>query len=290
EQAQALDLVAALRSTGFVHVKDHGVPPQVTRDALDATVALFQGADAVKQEVLLRGAATQFRGYQAAAQNVTLGVSDQHEGFDMMRTFGQGCNVDKDSEPFRIINGRNLWPREPRGFQQAFERLVPHMLRLGHEIMGQISAGLREHDPPTVLNAKLFDDPFWICRALHYPVQAAAASQGVGAHSDYGLLTMIVQDDVPGCLQVLSADNEWFEVDPVPDCFVINVGDVLKSWTGGRLPATTHRVLSPTDRPRVSVPFFFEPNFDAPLKDDFLYRDHLLTKLRSNFDHERDDA
>ena len=62
----------------------------------------------------------------------------------------------------------------------------------------------------------LFDPPFPLLAMWHYPpLPGESLSWGVGPHTDYGVLTMLLQDDVGG-LQVEAADGNWVHVPPVP--------------------------------------------------------------------------
>jgi isopenicillin N synthase-like dioxygenase len=88
-----------------------------------------------------------------------------------------------------------------------------------------------------------------------------------GAHSDYGSLTILHQDDAPGGLQVLTADDRWEDVPHLPGAYVVNIGDMLARWTNDRWVSTVHRVVNPPRQlatsDRISIPFFHQPNHDA---------------------------
>jgi isopenicillin N synthase-like dioxygenase len=86
----------------------------------------------------------------------------------------------------------------------------------------------------------------------------------VGEHTDYGLLTLLYQDDSGG-LEV-QHDTGWLEAPPVPGSLVVNVGDMLERLTSGRYRSALHRVINRSGRPRLSMPFFFDPRFDAVLE------------------------
>src|SRR5439155_5219325 len=98
------------------------------------------------------------------------------------------------------------------------------------------------------------------------PVPASVDAQhGVGEHTDYGLLTLLRQDDVGG-LQVKTASG-WIEAPPVPGSFVCNIGDMLDRMTGGFYRSTPHRVrLNTSGRDRLSFPLFLDPDFDARIE------------------------
>lgn len=84
-----------------------------------------------------------------------------------------------------------------------------------------------------------------------------------GEHSDYGCVTLLLADDTRGALQVRGKDGGWIAADPVPGMYVVNIGDMLELWTGGRWRSTRHRVVHGGGGYRVSVPFFWEPDWDA---------------------------
>jgi isopenicillin N synthase-like dioxygenase len=99
-------------------------------------------------------------------------------------------------------------------------------------------------------------------RIFSYPPSPPeAAGWGVGEHTDYGLLTLLAQDDSGG-LQV-AAPEGWIEAPPVPGTFVCNIGDMLDRLTGGWYRSTPHRVRNLSGHPRLSFPFFLDPGFAA---------------------------
>lgn len=116
-----------------------------------------------------------------------------------------------------------------------------------------------------------FQNPMAFLRLLHYSNEKSIPDEGIfacGAHSDYGMVTLLATDHHGG-LQILvpgkNDDNEeeWLDVPPPPiGTFVVNLGDMLERWTNGKFRSTIHRVLSRGDE-RYSIPFFYEPNFDT---------------------------
>lgn len=127
-----------------------------------------------------------------------------------------------------------------------------------------------------------------------------------GEHTDYGVFTMILCDDVKGTLQIRrKGQSQWVDVDPVPNGFICNLGDMLARWSNNLYVSTPHRVLRPKESScgplkveRISIPFFFDPNYDSMicpidelvqrsekpmLFDPIMYGDHLLAKMSKNF-------
>lgn len=115
---------------------------------------------------------------------------------------------------------------------------------------------------------------------------------------DYGCVTLLLADSTKGALQVQLKDGSWINADPLPGAFVVNIGDMIERWTNGEWKSTNHRVIHRGSNYRISVPFFFEPNFDAeiqPIKkcvertgghptfQPIVYGDHLTAKVTANF-------
>jgi len=111
-------------------------------------------------------------------------------------------------------------------------------------------------------------DPLVLFRIFHYPPTTRPAdgeeAWGVGEHTDYGVLTILKQDDVGG-LQVRTGSG-WIEAPPIPGSFVCNIGDMLERLTSGLYRSTPHRVLNRAGRGRLSFPFFFDPGFEATVE------------------------
>jgi isopenicillin N synthase-like dioxygenase len=162
------------------------------------------------------------------------------------------------------LHGANLFPALP-GFKETILGYMDAVTHLGHrlmEIMG-LSLGLgTDH-----FQKHYTQDPLILFRIFHYPPDPKpqnTESWGVGEHTDYGLLTILKQDDCGG-LQVKSR-SRWVEAPPVPGAFVCNIGDMLDRMTGGLYKSTAHRVKNISGRDRYSYPLFFDPGFDTEVK------------------------
>jgi isopenicillin N synthase-like dioxygenase len=113
------------------------------------------------------------------------------------------------------------------------------------------------------------EDPLAVVRLLHYPPQTNLTDKkqlGAGAHTDFGAITLLLQDKTGG-LQVLNqSTQEWIDVEPNSEAYVVNVGDMLQVWTKGGYTSNTHRVINKSGGHRYSVPFFFDGNLEYVLK------------------------
>ena len=104
-------------------------------------------------------------------------------------------------------------------------------------------------------------DPLVLFRIFHYPALANGDERwSVGEHTDYGLITILSQDDAGGL--AVRSPKGWIDVPAIPNAFVVNLGDMLERMTGGRYKSTPHRVHN-TTRDRLSFPLFLDPAWDA---------------------------
>ena len=124
--------------------------------------------------------------------------------------------------------------------------------------------------PPDVFDAAFADAPATLIKIIRYPARAASP-QGVGAHRDAGVLTLLLAEPGSRGLQVRRAkggraDDGWVDVPPLEGAFIVNIGELLEVATGGYLRATEHRVnLHGPAAERISVPYFFNPRLDAQI-------------------------
>ena len=251
----------ACRETGFFCVVGHGVDASLF-DRLDSSArAFFALPDATKAAMAMPMAGSAWRGWFPLGGEVTNGVPDRKEGI----YFGQELDgTDQRVASGRALHGANLFPGEVPTMRTDVLEWISALTDLGHRLMSCIATGLGLRDD--WFRVHLTADPTVLFRIFHYPDSAlvlpnGAGEWGVAEHTDYGLLTMLAQDDRGG-LQVRSR-NGWVEVDPIPYSFVCNIGDMLERMTGGRYRSTPHRVRNTSGRNRLSFPFFFDPSWDA---------------------------
>jgi len=161
------------------------------------------------------------------------------------------------------LHGMNLYPAIP-GFRETLLTYIDEVTAVGQTLLSAIGAGLGLG--PDYFLERYTRDPTVLFRIFNYPPATVAADEnelGVGEHTDYGLLTLLQQDEVGG-LEIWHRDH-WLPAPPVPDSFVCNVGDMLERLTAGRYVSALHRVRNVSKRDRISMPLFLDPSFDAEL-------------------------
>ena len=254
--ARAMD--AACRDTGFFCVTGHGVDPALLTSLDGAARRFFALPAADKSELAMARAGRAWRGWFPLGGELTSGRPDQKEGL----YFGEELPPDDPRvRGGRPLHGPNLFPSAVPELGPAVLGWMSAMTALGHLLLRGIALGLGlERD---WFERELTREPTVLFRVFRYP-PTQDEGWGVGEHTDYGLLTILAQDDRGG-LQVRGRDG-WIEVPPTPGVLVCNLGDMLDRMTAGRYRSTPHRVRNATAGDRLSFPFFFDPGWEAQVR------------------------
>ncbi|KAI1487043.1 putative gibberellin 20 oxidase [Biscogniauxia mediterranea] len=255
----AADLGQACRSPGFFQIVGHGVAPSLRARLLEKT-AQFYALPAAAKAALHRGrSANGARGYEALGTEVhETGYTDQKEGFMFGPELPPGG---------RFLQGPNLWPDEAAcpGFRQTMEEYFAAARGLSVKMFRllALSLGLDESYFDAFVDSR---DSVSMCRIHRYPrvtAETASKSRGAGAHSDFGAMTLLIQDDIGGLEVFHRPTGTWNPVPYVDNAYIVNIGDMMEQWTNGRYMSTLHRVISPvSDHDRYSVVFFNEGLLD----------------------------
>jgi isopenicillin N synthase-like dioxygenase len=266
DHAAKARVAEALRATcldkGFFYIVDHGVPPDLIGEVMAQSRRFFDLAMADKMTCDMSRSECH-RGYEPLrGQILEAGAPpDLKEGFYI----GEDLARDDPRVVAGLFNhGPNIWPNNLPGWRETMETYYREMVALCRKVMRTLALSLRL---PEDHFAGLSRDPVAVLRLLHYPPQPAnpaPGEKGCGAHTDFGAITILLQDEVGG-LQVFDADHGWIDAPPVPDAFVVNLGDLTARWTNDRYRSTLHRVINSSGRERYSAPFFFEgaPHYDV---------------------------
>ena len=255
----AKEIENACKNIGFFYVKNHQIP----QNHLDAVILVMQEFFNLPEEKKMKiyiGNSDVFRGYTPLGKELTNAKYDWHECVD----FG----LDLEPNHPEVIAGNQLlgpnqWPENQPNFRKALERHWDLMILLGRRITEGLAMSLGFDKKKF---ARFMCKSHSFMRISNYPPygkdQEENVGDGIGAHIDYGFLTILLQDNIGG-LEVKNADNEWVSAPMIPGTFLINIGHMIQRWTNDYYKATIHRVIPPKHETRCSLPFFFEPNFDA---------------------------
>jgi isopenicillin N synthase-like dioxygenase len=260
--AQQLD--AACRTHGFFYLRGHGLPPALIDAIFDVSRRFFALPLQTKSRWHVAQSGGLVRGYDPIGwQGLEAG-----RPADLKESFYLG--VDRPAgDPLVLAgtpqHGPNTWPDEALvpGFRATCEAYAAAMAQLGHRMMGLLARalGLR----PNYFEPFL-QDPMPVLRLLQYPPQQESQQTGQigsGAHTDWGAITLLLQDDAGG-LQIMGANGQWFDAPALPGCLVVNLGDLMQRWTHDRYRSNLHRVVHRTaGRSRQSVAYFFDIDYHA---------------------------
>lgn len=262
-EAVAREIDAAARAWGFFYVANHGVKASLVDDVVRLARAFFAQDETEKLRIPMAAGGRAWRGFFPAGGELTSGRPDWKEGLYLGSELGPDHPRVRDGV---ILHGANLWPGIP-GFREKVLAYLDALELLGHALMRGCALGLGL--PPAWFDEHGTRNPLLLLRFFNYPTRpvdpGVAAAWGVGEHTDYGLLTILWQDDVGG-LQVKTREG-WRDAPPVPGTFVCNIGDMLDRMTGGRYRSVPHRVaINTSGADRLSIPFFFDPDFDTVIE------------------------
>lgn len=262
EAGVAAALGDAAERVGFLYVTGHGIP-QTTIDAMFAEAEAFFARPLEEKMAVHIGNWPVHRGYFPLFEENTdpAMTADLKEGFDIGRDLPPD---DPEVLAGLPLHGANQWPSDAPVFRETAQTYFSSLRRLGERLMRGFAIAL---DMEPGFFADKIDRPLAQLRLLHYPPQTGhveARTIGCGAHTDYGCLTILAQDSNGG-LQVRNTAGDWIAAPPIPGAFVVNLGDQMARWTNGRFQATPHRVINVSGRERCSMPFFFDPNWEAEI-------------------------
>jgi len=278
------DLDRACRDHGFFLLAGHGLDDVIAR-TFEAARAFFDSPFEIKDFV--RRDARNPLGYNE--RELTKRQRDHKEVFDLV-------------DP---LQGRakhyNRWPDLP-GFHEAiadhYDACSDLALKTTELVLTALGLSGR------VLAAHQGDRATSNMRLNHYTVGdpipagerdglADLADVALGQHTDLGLITLLIQDDVGG-LQAESAEHGWIDVEPRPGTIVVNLADCMQVWSNDRYRAAVHRVLPMTTSTRMSIPYFLNPPRDCvvePIPEltgdaryrSFTFRDFIDARSADNY-------
>jgi len=243
---------------GFFYLIGHQVPDGLVDRMLAAARRLFALPQAEKDAVAMVRS-PHFRGYTRLGGELTRGEVDWREQID----------IGPEREPiggpgkpdYLWLQGPNQWPAGSPELPGIVAEWDAALATVARSLLSHWAAALGS--PVDVFDAAFAGAPATLIKIVHYPA-TAAGSQGVGAHRDSGVLTLLLAEPGSQGLQVRAGrDGGWVDVPARDGAFIVNIGELLELATGGYLRATEHRVNLRHAADRISVPYFFNPRLDA---------------------------
>jgi isopenicillin N synthase-like dioxygenase len=260
KHAVAAQIGEACCECGFFYITGHGVDEALQQRLEDLSRKFFAEDLEKKLEIAMSKGGRAWRGYFPVGNELTSGKPDWKEGIYFGAELDENHPLVKADTP---LHGRNLFPANLPQFRDTVLQYMDAMTRLGHQLMQGIalSLGLAE----SYFAERYTAEPLTLFRIFNYPPlpEDSKENWSVGEHTDYGVLTILKQDNSGG-LQVKSR-SRWIDAPPVAGSFVCNIGDMLDRMTAGLYRSTAHRVQNQARQARLSFPFFFDPNFNAEI-------------------------
>jgi isopenicillin N synthase-like dioxygenase len=258
-RAVGAELRAACLDKGFFYIGNHGVSELLVDNVFKEAAAFFALPAEQKAEVD-KAKSKANRGYEPLqGQTLEAGAPpDLKEGYYI----GPEHSPDDPRVVAGMFNhGANQWPAQRPSFRRVMQAYLDVMVDLSARMMSGIALSLAL---PEDYFADYCGDAMATIRLLHYPPQPATAppgQKGAGAHTDFGGLTLLRQDNVGGLQVWDQASGGWIHADPLPGTYVVNLGDMIARWTNDRYRSTVHRVVNASGLKRYSVPFFYTGNY-----------------------------
>lgn len=256
----ARQIHAAAINTGFFYISGHGIPPSLMDQAFDVARAFFDQPPGVKETVAVN---TSQRGWMATGMSQLQGAKTH----DLKEVFFWGREVAPDDPQLRAARplvAQNQWP--DAAFPRLRRDLTPYydaICQIAGKVLSAIAVSL---DQPPDFFAPHYQTPLARGQLVYYPPSTAADESaqrfGVAPHTDFGMLTFLLQD-TSGGLQVRTRSGAWIEAPPIPGTLVCNIGDLLQRWSNDRFASTLHRVINRSGTARYSIPIFFDPDTDT---------------------------
>lgn len=254
----AAQLGQAFHHTGFVGVTGHQIPRSLIVDMRAQLTALF--ALPMQEKMALQVRQGNYRGYIPLgffSPNAGKQKADQYEGYKLH------FETDVDDP---IINncdlyGPNVWPSSLTTLRETTLRYWGFCDELTLNLLGLLAEHL---NMPSHYFTASFNQPLSNMTLLRYPpIESNDDSFGIHPHKDTDALTILAPDPIGGLFLRPTGSAQWIDAQVPDDALLVNVGDMLETWSSGYFMSTPHKVINHTGRERLSFPYFAVPRFDV---------------------------
>ncbi|KAI1453440.1 Clavaminate synthase-like protein [Annulohypoxylon moriforme] len=259
------DVRQACATSGFFQITNHGLSKELQDSVFKAAETFFNLP--LEEKEKLRVPVLKNRGYEVIGSQALQADTkpDLKEGFFI----GQHIPAsDPRSQAHPYLIGPNVFPAglPDEVLKTPTETYYDAIFALSCKVMEILARGLPYGND--VFVPFISGDPVCAIRLLHYPPQDSTDERqlGAGAHTDFGAITLLLQDSSGGLEVQHPTTKHWIPVSPNPEAYVVNIGDMLSLWTKNAYKSTVHRVVNRSGKDRYSVPFFFDGNTDVELR------------------------
>lgn len=237
----------ACRNYGFFQIVNHGVPEEVINNMMSVSKEFFNLPESERMK----------------------NYSD-----DPLKTTRLSTSFNVKTE--KVSNWRDYlrlhchpledyvheWPANPPSFREDVAEYSRQLRRLALRLLDAISESLGlEKD---YINNTLGKHGQHMAINYYPPCPEPDLTYGLPAHADPNVITILLQNDVAG-LQVLK-DGKWVTINPVPNTFIVNIGDQIQVISNDRYKSVLHRALVNSEKERMSIPTFYCPSPDAIIR------------------------
>ncbi|KAK6063370.1 2OG-Fe(II) oxygenase [Seiridium cupressi] len=255
----------ACSTQGFFQIVNHNIPLSLQKEMFNVAKEFFDLPYDEKMK-LDKAKNSYNRGYEVMkGQMIEANTRpDLKEGYYVSRDLPLD-HPQVVAEKF--AHGPNVWPEQlGKHFKEVCMDYFDRIKSLTEDVMRAVALSLG-YEPD------FFDefctDPMCFYKMLHYPPQpddAHALQRGIGAHRDFGIITLLLQGDVPG-LEVWDDEaKDWYPAPPVEGAYVVNMGNLFEQWTNDFYVSNVHRVINKSGVERFSIPFNYNGNPDFVIK------------------------
>ena len=253
----AAALGRAARGSGFFYITGHGVD-QGLIDAMFAASRDFHERPRSWKMRYWAGFTTHHRGYVPFEEN----GADFPKKMNLNETWDMSFEAPADHPDHLAgwrMTGPNVWPDIP-GWRETVSGYYDAVFGLGLRLLDALALELGVETEELTRHITYPTSQLRMLRYVPNDLPATADTVGIDAHSDFECFTILMQGG-PG-LQVMNAEDVWIEAPPIPGCFIVNIGDIFETWSGGRFKSTQHRVTN-SGNERYSFPLFFGLDYHA---------------------------
>jgi len=248
----------ACREIGFFYLINHDISKELIDDLMKVAQEYFDLPYEEKIKIDI-SKSINHRGYGA------IGEENLEEGSkkDWKETFDMALNLDSHHPlvaKYPKMYGSNRYPDNSQ-IVAVLKQYYETAFIVSQNVLKAMALALKLNEH---FFTQHFSDHVTALRMIHYPPRPDQShDNGAGAHTDYGCITLLLQDDIGG-LQVKSRNDEWIDATPVEGSLVVNIGDLMQRWTNDEYVSTAHRVTaSNKNSHRYSFPFFVEPDYET---------------------------